>query len=102
MADLFLRRVNTSPRAVEAYRVIFKTADRMEFEIGSIGPHVGAHQRQYWHWGIDTVLPRQAFETRGEARDREDAMSQFRAVWEVFASDPERLEGFLEMKRTAR
>jgi hypothetical protein len=39
--------------------------------------------------------PRQSFKTEGEAIDREDAMKQFKAVWEVFASDQARLEKFL-------
>jgi hypothetical protein len=99
---LFLRQVSGHPRVTDAFRVIHKSLDGTETEIGSIGLHTGSHHRQFWHWGIDTVLPRQSFKTDGEARDRNDAMAQFKAVWEVFASEPARLAGFLEAKRAVR
>lgn len=100
---LRLRKITTHIHATDAYRVVYTPEDGSpELEVGSIGLQTGSHQRRFWSWGLDTVLPRQAFKTDGEARDREDAMSQFKAVWEVFASEPERLESFLEMKRTAR
>jgi hypothetical protein len=98
---LFLRQVRGHPRVTDAFRVIHKAAGE-EIKIGSIGLQTGSHQRRYWSWGIDTVLPRQPFATRGEAPDRDDAMAQFKAVWEVFASDPDRLAQFLEMKRAVR
>jgi hypothetical protein len=98
---LFLRQVRGHPRVTDAFRVIHKAAGE-EIEIGSIGLQTGSHQRQFWHWGIDTVLPRQPFATKGEARDRDDAMAQFRAVWEVFCSEPARLASFLEAKRAVR
>jgi hypothetical protein len=83
--------------------VFHKAADGDEIEVvGSIGQQTGAHQLQFWHWGIDTVLPCQAFATGGEARDRNDAMAQFKAVWQVFASEPARLASFLEAKRAVR
>jgi hypothetical protein len=84
----------------DAFRVIHKAAGE-EIEVGSIGLQTGSRQRQFWHWGIDTVLSRQPFKTDGEARNRDDAMAQFKAVWEVFASEPDRLASFLEMKRNA-
>ena len=79
-----------------AYRVVFTADDGREYQVGSIGQQTSTRQRVYWHWGIDTVLPRQAFATAGEASDRDDAMKQFKAVWEVFASEPERLAKFLD------
>jgi hypothetical protein len=94
MSGLILRRVKGHLQARNAYRVLYDG-----IEIGSIGHQVGAHQREYWHWGIDAVLSRQPFKTDGEARDREDAMAQFRAVWEVFSSDAQRLAAFLAEKR---
>jgi hypothetical protein len=75
---LFLRQVRGHPRVTDAFRVIHKAAGE-EIEIGSIGLQTGSHQRRYWSWGIDTVLPRQPFATQGEARDRDDAMAQFKA-----------------------
>jgi len=84
----------------DAYRVIHTANDGIDLEVGSVGLQTAAHHgRQFWTWGIDTVLPRQAFATAGEAGDREDAMAQFHAVWEVFASDEKRLAAFLAIKR---
>jgi hypothetical protein len=94
--SLRLRKIIHHPQATNAYRVVFTADDGREFQVGSIGLQTSARQRVYWHWGIDTVLPRQAFATSGEASDRDDAMNQFRAVWEVFASEPERLAKFLD------
>ena len=94
---LLLRKVTGHPQATNAYRVVY-----YGIEVGSIGLQVGAHQRQFWHWGIDTVLPRQPFATQGEARDQDEATRLFRATWEVFASDPERLAEFIEMKRISK
>ena len=51
---------------------------------------------------IDTVLPKQRFATEGRGYDREDCMKQFKAVWKVFASDPERLAAFIEGKAAAK
>jgi hypothetical protein len=98
---LFLRQVRSHPRVTDAFRVIHKAAGE-EIEIGSIGVQTGLRQRQFWHWGIDSVLPRQPFATAGEARDRDDAMAQFKAVWDVFASEPARLPSFLDAKRAVR
>jgi hypothetical protein len=99
---LRLRKVTGHPHVTDAYRVIYRSTDGEDTESGSIGLQIGSHQRQYWHWGIDNVLPRQPFATQGEARDRDDAMAQFKAVWEVFCSEPARLASFLEAKRTVR
>jgi hypothetical protein len=96
-AILILRKVTGHLQATDAYRVVY---DGME--VGSIGLQTDAHQREYWAWGIDTVLPRQSFATQGEARDQDEAMRLFRATWEVFASDPERLADFIEMKRISK
>lgn len=97
VTDLLLHKVTGHPMATDAYRVIYDG-----IEIGSIGKQAGAHQRVFWSWGIDSVLPRQSFATSGEGRDLEDCMKQFRAVWEVFASEPERLAAFMEAKRGSR
>jgi hypothetical protein len=95
--DLTLRKVTGHPQARDAYRVIHNGV-----EIGSIGEQTGTHQQVFWQWGIDTVLPRQSFATEGKGRDREDCMKQFRAVWEVFVSEPQRLSQFMEMKSKRR
>jgi hypothetical protein len=93
---LRLRKITGHPQAPNAWRVIYRRDDGAEWEIGSIGHQLGPHGRQYWSWGMDTsATPRQSFKTEGEAIDREDAMKQFKAVWEVFASDQARLEKFL-------
>jgi len=42
-------------------------------------------------------LPPQGFPTDGEAPDRESAMAAFKATWERYASDPDRLDAFLKM-----
>lgn len=94
--SLRLRKVIDHPQAANAYRVVFTADDGREFQIGSISLQTGAQHRVFWHWGIDTVLPRQAFATAGQASDRDDAMKQFKAVWEVFASEPKRLAKFLD------
>lgn len=94
MPDLILRKVPGHVHAPDAYRVVYKG-----IAVGSIGKQLGAHQRVFWSWGIDTVLPRQKFATEGEGRDRDDCTAQFRAVWEAFASEPERLAAFMELKR---
>lgn len=91
--QLFLRRVHHS-QATDNYRVVFDGV-----EVGSVGQQIGALQRQFWAWGIDTVLPRQPFATSGEGRDRDDCTAQFKATWEVFCSEPDRLAQFLQMKR---
>lgn len=94
MSDLSLRKVTGHPQAGDAYRVIY-----YGIEVGSISKRIGAHHRVFWIWGIDTVMPKPSFATSGEGYDREDCMKQFRAVWEVFVSDRERLEQFITMKR---
>jgi hypothetical protein len=94
MSDLSLRKATGHPQARDAYRVIYDG-----IEIGSISKQIGAHHREFWSWGIDTVLPKQSFATSGEGYDRDDCMKQFRAVWEVFVSDRERIEQFITMKR---
>lgn len=91
---LTLRKITSHPHVTDAYRVVHDG-----IEIGSIGKQLGAYQREFWAWGIDTILPQQVFATDGEARDRVDAMAQFKAAWEVFASDQARLAYFMEMKR---
>lgn len=96
--DLLLRKVTGHPQTNDAYRVVLKSDDG-EVDVGSIGKQIVSRQRVFWRWGIDTVLPRQPFATDGEGRDREDCMAQFRAVWEVFASEPERLAEFLKTKK---
>jgi hypothetical protein len=95
---LKLRKVTGHIHAQHAYRVVMTMDDGSHLEIGSIGLQAGAGQRQFWSWGLDTVLPSQAFPTRGEAADRNDAMAQFKAMWEQFTSDPERLSTFLADK----
>jgi hypothetical protein len=94
---LRLRKVTGHPQAPNAWRVIYTRDDGAEWEIGSIGHQLGAHGRQYWSWGIDTpaLLGRLPFRIDGEALDRDDAMKQFKAVWDVFAGDADRLERFL-------
>jgi hypothetical protein len=92
---LRLRKITSHAHAPAAYRVVLRLDDGSDLEIGAIGEQVASHQRRYWSWGIDTVLPIQAFATAGEAHDREDAMAQFKAVWLVFASDPDRLAEFI-------
>jgi hypothetical protein len=102
MPNLRLHKITTHRHVDNAYRVVLKLDDGSDLEIGSIGEQVGSRQRRFWSWGIDTVLPRQRFATEGEARDREDAMSQFKAVWLVFESEPERLAAFMQLKLQRR
>lgn len=94
MNALILRKVKGHPQVTNAYRIVYGGV-----EVGSIGLRHHAGQREEWHWGIDTVLPPQAFPTAGEACCREDAMAQFSAVWAIFSSDPHRLADFLAEKR---
>lgn len=100
MPDLFLRKIN-HPQARDNYRVILKI-DETEFEIGSIGVTHHTGTATIWTWGIDTVVPMRAQECEGEGWDRKDCMTQFKAAWERFSSDPARLTEFLETKRRAR
>jgi hypothetical protein len=95
MTALRLRNVAGHAQAQDAYRVVYDG-----IEIGSIGKQQGAQQRVFWLWAVDTVLPRQSFATRGEGRDREDCMAQFKATWDVFISEPARLASFMEAKRS--
>ena len=95
---LKLRKVTGHIHAQNAYRVVMTLDDGSDLEIGSIGLHVAAAQRQLWKWGLDTVMPQQTFRTDGEAADRDDAMAKFRAMWEQFTVDPERLSAFLADK----
>lgn len=95
--QLILKKVEDHPQATDAYRVIYEGV-----EVGSIGAQLGAGQRRFWSWGIDTVLPRQPFATHGEGIDRESAMAQFKVAWATFCTDPTRLAAFLDMKARAK
>lgn len=95
---LKLRKVTGHLQAPNAYRVVLTLADGADLEVGSIGHQTGNHMRQYWYWGLDTVLPSQAFPTRGEAIDRDEAMVAFKAMWEMFTADSDRLAVFLADK----
>lgn len=99
---LKLRKVTGFIHAQNAYRVVLTLDDGSDVEIGSIGLQTGAGQREFWSWGLDTVLPQQSFRTDGEAKDRDDAMSQFKAMWELFAADPARPAEFVAMKLKRR
>lgn len=95
---LKLRKVTGHIHAQNAYRVVMTLEDGSDLEIGSIGLQTGAAQREFWSWGLDTVLPSQPFPTRGEAKDQEGAMVSFKAMWEQFTVDPERLSAFIADK----
>lgn len=94
---LRLRKVTTHIHAPNAYRVVLKLSDGTDVELGSVGEQIGNAQRRYWAWGLDTVLPPQGFPTDGEAPDRESAMAAFKAMWDRYASDPDRLDAFLSL-----
>lgn len=68
--------------------------DGSELEIGAVGLQAAAGQRQFWSWGLDTVLPQQAFRTDSEASDRDQALAAFKSMWEQFTADPDRLALF--------
>ena len=91
---LTLRKVTGHPQAENAYRVIFDG-----IEIGSIGSQIGSHNRQFWTWGIDTVLPQQRFATFGQADSIGEAMTAFSASWERFIQDPARLQAMRDARR---
>ena len=92
---LKLRKVTGHLHAPNAYRVVLTLDGGEELEIGSIGHQVGNYMREFWSWGLDTVLPSQAFPTAGEAPDRDEAMSKFKEMWEQFSIDPNRKAIFL-------
>lgn len=94
---LKLRKVTGHVHAQNAYRVVLTLDDGSDLEIGAIGLQTGTGQRKFWSWGLDTVLPSQAFPTRGEAVDRDAAMAKFRAMWEQFTADPDRVRDFLDL-----
>ncbi len=96
---LRLRKVTSHIHAPNAYRVVLKLSDGTDVELGSVGEQVGNAQRRFWAWGLDTVLPPQGFPTDGEAPDRESAMAAFKAMWDRYASDPDRLDAFIKLKR---
>jgi hypothetical protein len=95
---LRLRKVTSHIHAPNAYRVVLKLSNGTDVELGSIGEQIGNSQRRFWAWGLDTVLPPQGFQTDGEAPDRESAMAAFKAMWERYASDQDRVKAFLRMK----
>lgn len=95
---LKLRKTTGFIHAQNAYRVVMTLDDGSDLEIGSIGLQIGAGQRQFWRWGLDTVLPQQSFPTDGEAADMETAMAKFKSIWEQFTADPDRLAAFLADK----
>jgi hypothetical protein len=90
--SLILRRV-IHPMARDNYRVIWNG-----FEVGSIGLQVGAGGRTFWHWGIDTVTPRLPFATHGDTLSKDEAMAAFRAAWNEYAADPDRMRHKVEVK----
>jgi hypothetical protein len=92
---LTMRRV-AHPMTTDNYRVIWDG-----IEVGSIGVQQGAAQRVFWSWGLDTIV-KVPFETHGEASGRKEAMAAFRAVWEMFAADADRLAAFVEAKDAIR
>lgn len=94
-ATLFLRKVESHPHAANNYRVLYD-----DIEIGSIGIQNGVESTRFWAWGIDTVLPRQDFPTRGKGADLADCQRQFKAAWHKMSRSPERLEAFLTIKRS--
>jgi hypothetical protein len=87
---LTLRRVHY-PMATDNYRVVYDGV-----EVGSIGVQQGIGATESWRWGIDTILPKAP---SGKAKDRDDAMAQFRAAWDEFSADADRLAYFMGMKR---
>ena len=94
---MYLRKV-IHPQAHDNYRVILKSDDDDEVEIGSIGIEHDAT----WRWGIDTVISMRVMETQGEGEDRRDRVRQFRAAWDRFATDEANLTEFLNAKRKRR
>ena len=94
---LYLRKV-IHPQAHDNYRVILKSDDDDEVEIGSIGIEHDAT----WRWGIDTVIPMRTHQTQGKGKDRRDCMRQFRAAWDRFAADEANLTEFLNAMRGRR
>jgi hypothetical protein len=101
MSDLYLRKVTGHPQAVDNYRVIVKR-DGDETEIGSIGIQNLSGGHAGWRWGIDTVVPMRDIDSEGEGRDRADCMRQFKAAWQRFSDDAERLAVFMAEKRKSR
>ncbi len=97
---LYLRKVN-HPQATDNYRVILKSEEAEDVEIGSIGVNL-YHVERTWHWGIDTVIPMRTLDREGTGRDRADCMRQFKAAWAEFSADAANLTEFLEAKRRAR
>ncbi len=94
---LTLRRVTGHPQAQNACRVIYDG-----LEVGSIGLQVGNELREFWSWGIDSIVSMPTFPTDGEALSRDEAMTLFRAAWIEFASNLDRLAQFMEAKQTSR
>lgn len=99
---LRLRKVTGHIHAPNAYRVVLTLDDGSDLEIGSIGHQAGNYMREFWSWGLDTVLPQQSFQTEGEAADRGEAMAAFKAMWEQFKTNPDRLAAFVGIKLKAR
>lgn len=102
MTELRLRKVIGHNHADNAYRVVMRLTDGSDLELGSIGIQIASHQREFWSWGIDTVVGATPFPTMGEAIDRDEAMQRFKAAWMQFESDPERLALFIKIKTQRR
>jgi hypothetical protein len=98
MTLLYLRKIDATT-ARDSYRVRLNTG----MEIGSIGLQTGAHNEEYWTWGIDTVLPPdREIASDGRGQDLEDCKRQMKNAWHKFSRNPDRLEKFTEMKRAAQ
>ena len=95
---LILRKVTSHPNATNAYRVVFDGV-----EVGSIGEQIGEGRRQFWSWGIDTVLPPdKEIITRGEGGDLNHCMLLFKEAWHKFSRNPERLADFMQAKKDSK
>jgi hypothetical protein len=68
-------------------------------EVGSIGLQVGAGGHTFWRWSIDdNGAPCREITTMGDTIGRDDAMAAFRAAWNEYAADPDRLRHMIEVK----
>jgi len=95
--DLYLRKVGK-----DMYRVILKSEEDGDIELGSISLTTFTSMNTRWTWGIDTVIPMRSHQQEGFGEDLADCKKQFKAAWQKFAADKSNEVEFIRTKLAAR